>query len=470
MNLPQNPERTLPAALLDALRALLGDRLSTSGALREHHGRDESHFPPMPPDAVIFPRSTREIAGAAKLCFEHRAPMIAFGAGSSVEGHVLAVRGGVCFDLTQMNRVLEVNAEDLLCVVEPGVTRKSLNAQLHDSGLFFPLDPGADATLGGMTATRASGTNAVRYGTMKDNVLALTVVLADGSVINTGTRARKSSAGYDLTRLFVGSEGTLGFITQITLRLHPQPQVVLAAGCRFPAVREAVDCVIGIMQASVPIARCELLDAATIGSINAYSKMSLAEAATLFFEFHGSEVAVREQIGEVQAIASEHGGAGFEWADTPEERNRLWSARHNAYFACLALRPNCRVYSTDACVPLSRLADCIAKAQADIARAGLPTVLLGHVGDGNFHLGINFDPSSADETARAEALYRSVALAAIEAGGTSTGEHGIGYSKKEFLLAEHGDAVETMRAIKRALDPFDLMNPGKMLPEAEPTA
>ena len=470
MNPQDIRQREIPAALLSELRALLGDRLSTVRAVREHHGRDESHFPPMPPDAVIFPRSTEEVAKAAKICFEQRVPMIAFGAGSSVEGHVLAARGGVCFDLTQMNRVIEVNAEDLLCVVEPGVTRKALDAHLRGSGLFFPPDPGADATLGGMTATRASGTNAVRYGTMKDNVLALAVVLADGSVIRTGTRARKSSAGYDLTRLFVGSEGTLGFVTQMTLRLFPQPQVVSAATCCFPAVRDAVDCVIRIMQASVPIARCELLDAATVRSINAYSKLALPEAPMLFFEFHGSDASVREQIGEVQAIASEHGGAGFEWASTPEERNRLWTARHNAYFACLALRPNCRVYSTDACVPLSRLAQCIAAAEADIERAGLPTVLLGHVGDGNFHLGINFDPSSADECARAEALYRNVALRAIEAGGTSTGEHGIGYSKKEFLLAEHGEAVATMRAIKRALDPHNLMNPGKLLPEAEPTA
>ena len=466
MNAPESAaRRPLPAACLNALRQLLGDRVSTGESVRAHHGRDESSFAPAPPDAVVFPQSTDEVAAIAKLCAAHDVPMIAFGIGSSLEGHVLAVRGGVSIDLSQMNRVLAVNAEDLDAIVQAGVTRKQLNEALRGTGLFFPLDPGADATLGGMAATRASGTNAVRYGTMRENTLALTVVLADGTVIRTGSRARKSSAGYDLTRLFVGSEGTLGIITEVTLRLHPQPEATSAATCQFPTVRDAVETVIQTIQLGVPIARCELLDAASIRAINRHSKLGLQEAPMLFFEFHGSPAGVKEQAETVQAIADEHRGMGFEWSATPEERSRLWAARHNAYFACLALRPSARVISTDVCVPISRLADCIAETEIEVQGSRLPIILLGHVGDGNFHLGINIDPASHAEIEEAEALNERLVARAIAMGGTSTGEHGIGMGKQAFLAAEHGEgAVATMRAVKRALDPKELMNPGKIFP------
>jgi D-lactate dehydrogenase (cytochrome) len=465
MNAPDTARRPLPAAALDGLRALLGERVSTGESVCVQHGRDESAFAPMPPDAVAFPRSTEEVAAIARLCHAHNVPMIPYGVGSSVEGHVLAVRGGVSIDLGQMNAVLAVHAEDLDAVVQPGVTRKTLNDALKGTGLFFPLDPGADASIGGMTATRASGTNAVRYGTMRENVLALTVVLADGTVVRTGTRARKSSAGYDLTRLFVGSEGTLGIITEITVRVHPQPEAISAATCRFPSVRAAVEAVIEAIQLGVPIARCELVDAAAIRAINRHSKTGLPEAPMLFFEFHGSPAGVDEQARVVQGIAAEHGGMGFEWSATPEERTRLWTARHDCYFATLGLRPNTRVVSTDVCVPISRLADCIAETETDCAQSGLPIVLVGHVGDGNFHLGINVDPASHGEMERAEDLNRRLVKRAIAMGGTSTGEHGIGLGKLEFLEAEHGAAaVATMRAVKRALDPKGLMNPGKVLP------
>ncbi|HSD54854.1 MAG TPA: FAD-linked oxidase C-terminal domain-containing protein [Burkholderiales bacterium] len=465
MNAPEANRRPLPAAVLETLRGLLGDRVTTGASVREQHGRDESAYPAMPPDAVAFPMSTGEVAAIARLCHAHDVPMIPYGVGSSVEGHVLALRGGVSIDLAQMSAVLAVHAEDLDAVVQPGVTRKRLNDALKGTGLFFPLDPGADATLGGMAATRASGTNAVRYGTMRENVLALTVVLADGTVLRTGTRARKSSAGYDLTRLFVGSEGTLGTITEITVRIHPQPEAISAATCQFPTVRDAVETVIRTIQLGVPIARCELLDAASIRAINRHSRLGLAEAPMLFFEFHGSPAGVAEQAEAVQALAAEHGGMGFEWSATPEERSRLWTARHNCYFACLNLRPGARVVSTDVCVPISRLADCIAETEADARASGLPIILLGHVGDGNFHLGINIDPASHAEIERAEDLNRRVVARAIAMGGTSTGEHGIGLGKLEFLEAEHGAAaVATMRAVKRALDPKNLMNPGKVLP------
>jgi D-lactate dehydrogenase (cytochrome) len=465
VNAPDTARPPLPAAVLDALRALLGERVSTGESVRVQHGRDESAFAPMAPDAVVFPRSTEDVAAIARLCHAHDVPMIPYGVGSSVEGHVLAVRGGVTIDLGQMNEVLAVHADDLDAVVQPGVTRKQLNDALKGTGLFFPLDPGADASIGGMTATRASGTNAVRYGTMRENVLALIVVLADGTVVRTGTRARKSSAGYDLTRLLVGSEGTLGIITEITVRVHPQPEAISAATCRFPSVRVAVEAVIEAIQLGVPIARCELVDAAAIRAINRHSKTTLPEAPMLFFEFHGSPAGVEEQARVVQAIAAEHGGLGFEWSTTPEERTRLWTARHNCYFATLGLRPNTRVVSTDVCVPISRLADCIAETEADCATTGLPIVLVGHVGDGNFHLGINVDPASHDEMARAEDLNRRLVTRAISMGGTSTGEHGIGLGKLEFLEAEHGAAaVATMRAVKRALDPKGLMNPGKVIP------
>jgi D-lactate dehydrogenase (cytochrome) len=466
MNGPDAARRPLPAPLLDSLRRLLGERVSTGASVLAQHGRDESAFAPMSPDAVAFPHSTDEVAAVARLCHAHDVPMIPYGVGSSVEGHVLAIRGGVSIDLAQMNRVLEVHVEDLDAVVQAGVTRKQLDAELKGTGLFFPLDPGADASLGGMTATRASGTNAVRYGTMRENVLALTVVLADGTTLKTGTRARKSSAGYDLTRLLVGSEGTLGIVTEITLRLHPRPEAISAATCRFGSVRDAVETVIRTIQLGVPIARCELLDAASIRAINRHSRLGLEEAPMLFFEFHGSPAGVAEQAQTVEGIAAEHGGRGFEWSATPEERARLWAARHDCYFACLGLRPNARVLSTDVCVPLSRLADCIAATEADVRACGLPVILLGHVGDGNFHLGVNVDPASHGESERAEDLNRKVVARAIGMGGTCTGEHGIGLGKLEFLEAEHGAvAVATMRAIKRALDPKGLMNPGKVIPD-----
>ncbi|MSQ69925.1 MAG: FAD-binding protein [Betaproteobacteria bacterium] len=464
MNHPANATARvpLPAPLLARLRTLLGERCTTAAAVREHHGKDESHFGVIAPDAVVFPHSTEDVSAIAALCNEHRTAMIPFGVGTSIEGQVLAIHGGVCIDLSQMDRVLDVHAEDLDVAVQAGVTRKALNSHLRDTGLFFPLDPGADATLGGMAATRASGTNAVRYGTMRDNVLALTVVLAGGEVIRTGTRARKSAAGYDLTRLFVGSEGTLGIITELTLRLYPQPEAVSAAICRFPSVRVAVETVIETIQLGIPIARCELLDSATLRAINAYSKSSFREASMLFFEFHGSAGSVKEQAERVQAIAAEHGGVEFEWAVTAEERTRLWSARHNAYFACLAMRPGCRVFSTDVCVPISRLADCIAETELDVARSGLPVILLGHVGDGNFHLGINFDPEVRTEVDEAYRLNDAVARRAIAMGGTCTGEHGIGIGKIDLLHLEHGSAVGVMRTLKAALDPLGLMNPGKL--------
>ena len=464
MNSPTfDHRRATPAALIDALRERFSERASTNESVRAHHGRDESPFDAAAPDAVVFPDSSEEVAEIVRLCAAHDTPVIAFGAGSSLEGHVLAISGGISIDLTQMNRILEVNAQDLDVRVQAGMTRKALNEQLRDTGLFFPLDPGADATLGGMAATRASGTNAVRYGTMRENVLALTVVLADGSIVRTGTRARKSAAGYDLTHLFVGSEGTLGIITELALRLHPQPEAISAAVCAFGSVRNAVEAVIETIQIGVPIARCEFLNVASVRAINAHSKLGLREAPMLFFEFHGSAAGVAEQTQTVQAIAAEHEGLGFEWSSTPEERSRLWQARHQAYFACLALRPSSRVLSTDACVPISRLADCITETEADIASCALPIILLGHVGDGNFHLGINIDPTSQEEMAEAEAINHRLIRRALAMGGTCTGEHGIGIGKLDYLEEEHPSGVPVMRTLKRALDPNNLLNPGKLL-------
>jgi len=463
--MPGSPanRRSAPQALIKSLRALLGERFSTAQAVREHHGRDESHFDAPPPDGVAFPQTTDEVAAIVSRCADHATPMIAFGAGTSVEGQVLAVQGGIAMDLSQLNRIVAVRAEDLDATVEAGVTREDLNRHLRDTGLFFPLDPGANATLGGMAATRASGTNAVRYGTMRENTLALTVVLADGSVVRTGTRARKSSAGYDLTRLFVGSEGTLGIVTEVTLRLYPQPEALSAAACAFPGVGEAVRTVIQTIQTGVPVARCELLDATTIRGINAYSRLALRDAPHLFFEFHGSAASVREQAETVQAIAAEHGGMGFEWSGTPEERSRLWKARHDAYFACVALRPGCRVLSTDVCVPISQLARCISETEAEVKLAPFPIMLVGHVGDGNFHLGMNIDPNDARELAQAESINRRMVERAIAMGGTCTGEHGIGLGKIGFLEQEHASDIALMRTLKRTLDPQNLLNPGKLL-------
>lgn len=450
-------------ALLNALQARFGDRVSTSPAVREHHGRDESPFPAALPDAVVFVESTEDVVEVVNLCRAHRCPIIPYGAGSSLEGHLLAIHGGVSVDMSRMNRLLSVAPEDLLATVQAGVTRKQLNQEIRDTGLFFPIDPGADATLGGMVGTRASGTNAVRYGTMRENVLALTVVMADGQVIRTGTLARKSSAGYDLTRLFVGSEGTLGIITEVTIRLHPLPEAVSAAVVNFPSAREAVDTVIQAIQMGIPVARCEFLDPPTIAAINAYSKLSLREAYTLFFEFHGSEQGVTEQAELVQELATANGGADFEWAVQAEDRTRLWNARHNAYFACLQVRPGARSVSTDTCVPISRLADSLEGARQLLEESGFPAMILGHVGDGNFHCLILVDADNPDEMAAAERLNQRIVELALSLGGTCTGEHGIGLHKMDFLKTEAGDgAIDLMARIKQALDPLNLFNPGKI--------
>jgi D-lactate dehydrogenase (cytochrome) len=455
--------RELPETLAQRLRERFGDRFSTAMAVREHHGRDESPFPVTPPDAVVFAESTEDVAFAVAACRDHRFPVIPFGVGSSLEGHLLAVHGGLTIDVSRMNRVLSVDAADLLVTVQAGVTRKQLNAEIRDTGLFFPIDPGADASIGGMVATRASGTNAVRYGTMKENVLALTVVTAEGKVVRTGGRARKSSAGYDLTRLFVGSEGTLGVVTEVTLKLYPVPEAMSAAVCNFATMADAVDTVIETIQLGVPVARCEFVDEVMVRAINAHSKTTLREAPTLFFEFHGSEASAREQAGIVQEVARSHGGQDFEWATQPEDRTRLWNARHNAYFAALQLRPGCRAVTTDTCVPISRLAESIGGARRILERAPCPTAIVGHVGDGNFHAILLIDPADPAEVELAERLNDEIVQLAIAMGGTCTGEHGIGLHKIGYLVEEAGeDAIDLMRRIKRALDPDGIMNPGKI--------
>lgn len=453
----------LDGSLLAALRRLLGDRLSTSAAVCAHHGKDESYHPPHPPDAVAFACSTEEVAAIVKLCAGHKVPVIAFGTGTSLEGHVAALAGGVCIDLSQMNRILRVNAEDLDATVEAGVTRKQLNEHLRDTGLFFPIDPGADASLGGMAATRASGTNAVRYGTMRENVLALTVVLADGRIIRTARRARKSAAGYDLTRLFVGSEGTLGIITELTVRLFGIPEAISAAVCAFPDIESAVNTVILTIQSGVPVARIELLDEGQMAAINEYSKLDHKVAPTLFFEFHGTPNGVTEQSESVKAIAAEHGGDDFRWATTPEQRSKLWQARHDAYYAALAMRPGSKGLATDVCVPISRLAECIRETKRDLAQSPIPYALVGHVGDGNFHLVFMLDPNRPEELAEANRLNARMVDRALAMEGTCTGEHGVGYGKMEFLTAEHGEAVSVMRTIKNAFDPNNILNPGKIV-------
>ncbi|OZI19423.1 2-hydroxy-acid oxidase [Bordetella genomosp. 9] len=455
--------RPVPAACLDALRAVVGDRLSTAQAVREHHGHDESPYPDVLPDAVIFARTTEEVAAVARICNEHRVPIVAYGAGSSLEGHLLPVQGGITLDLSGMNAVLAVHAEDFTATVQAGVTRKQLNEHLRDSGLFFPVDPGADASLGGMAATRASGTNAVRYGTMRENVLSLTVVTADGRVLRTASRAPKSSAGYDLTRIFVGSEGTLGLITEVTVKLYPQPEAVSAAVCNFATLGDAVDSVIQIMQAGVPVARVEFMDEHAVRSVNRYSKLELRETPLLLFEFHGSAAGVQEQADLVQAIVHDHGGMDFEWAHRPEDRSRLWAARHNAYFAGLQLRPGCRASTTDVCVPISALADCVRETARDLADAPFPFTIVGHVGDGNFHVLMLLDPDSQDEWDASERINHALVHRAIAADGTCTGEHGVGLHKMGYLLEEHGqDALALMRGLKHAFDPNNILNPGKI--------
>lgn len=465
-------QRDVPAALIDALKKRFADRCSTALVVREQHGRDESSFEAPPPAAVVFAESTQDVADAVRLASKYSVPVIPFGIGSSLEGHLLAVQGGISIDVSRMNQVLSINAEDLTVTVQPGVTRKQLNEAVKSTALFFPIDPGADATLGGMSATRASGTNAVRYGTMRENVLALEVVTASGDIIRTGTRAKKSSAGYDLTRLMVGSEGTLGVITEVTVRLYPLPEAISAAICSFPSIEAAVRTTIQIIQMGIPIARVELIDNNTVRMVNAYAKLGLREEPLLLMEFHGSPASVKEQAELVQEIASEFGGNAFEWATTPEERTRLWTARHNAYFAAIQSKPGCRAISTDTCVPISRLADCLLDSVAEADASGIPYFLVGHVGDGNFHFGYLIDPNKPEERDAAEKLNHALVARALHLEGTCTGEHGVGLHKMDFLVTETGaGAVDMMRTIKRALDPKNIMNPGKIFsmdPMTEP--
>ncbi len=446
------------------LGELLGDRLSTSAAVREHHGRDMSYHELAPPDAVAFAHSTEEVSAIVGICARAAVPVIPFGTGTALEGHVQALRGGVCIDLTQMNEILEVNVEDLDCRVQPGVTRKALNEYLRDTGLFFPVDPGADASLGGMAATRASGTNAVRYGTMRENVLGLTVVLADGRVVRTGGRARKSAAGYDLTRLFVGSEGTLGVITEVGLRLYGRPEATSAAVCSFETLAGAVDSVIATIQVGVPVARIELLDEVQMDAVNRYSGLDYPAQPTLFYEFHGTETGVAEQAEMAGAIAAENGGGEFRWATRQEDRNELWKARHDAYYSAMALRPGASTWASDVCVPISRLAECILETRADVDASGLLAPIVGHAGDGNFHVGFIIDPDDPDEMSRAKEVNQRMVVRALAMGGTCTGEHGVGTGKIDYLRSEHGEeALSVMRQLKLALDPLNIMNPGKVI-------
>ena len=454
-------------AVVDALQPLLGDRVSTATAVREHHGRDEGWHRPAPPDAVVFAESTEDVVAVVRTCARHRVPVIPFGVGTSLEGNIAAVHGGVTIDLSRMSSVLEVNVDDLDCRVQAGVTRAALNRVVARDGLFFPIDPGADATLGGMTATRASGTNAVRYGTMKDNVLGLTAVLADGSVVRTGTRAKKSSAGYDLTRLLVGSEGTLGVVTEVALRLYGLPEVVGGAVCSFASLAGAVRTVIEAIQLAIPVARLELLDEVQVDACNRYSGVDLPPAPLLLVEFHGSPAAVDDEAAAFAGLAEVNGGAGWRWSTDAAERERLWTARHQAYYAAKALRPNALAIPTDVCVPISRLAECILETRADIDVSGLTAPIVGHVGDGNFHVLVLFDPTDADEVAAAHRLNDRVIVRAQAMGGTCTGEHGVGYGKLEFMAGEHDPvALAMMAAIKHALDPDGIMNPGKVIPQA----
>jgi len=461
--MPSIAHRAIAPAFLEQLQARFGVQCSTAMVVREQHGRDESAMQAPPPVAVVFAESTEDVAAAVHLAAQYHAPVIPFGVGSSLEGHLLAVQGGISLDVSRMNKVLSINADDLTVTLQPGVTRKQLNEEVKSVGLFFPIDPGADASLGGMCATRASGTNAVRYGTMRENVLALQVVTASGEVIRTGTGAKKSSAGYDLTRLMVGSEGTLGVITEITLKLYPLPEAVMAATCAFSSLADAVNTTIQIIQLGVPIARCELLDGNTVRMVNQHSKLGLAEGPMMLMEFHGSPAGVQEQIATVQEIVKDNHGHGFQWADTPEERTRLWTARHNAYFAGIQSRPGCRCITTDTCVPISKLADALLDSVDEANAAGIPYFMVGHVGDGNFHMGYLIDPDNAQERDTAEQLNAQLVERALRLGGTCTGEHGVGLHKMEFLVNETGaGAVAMMRAIKQALDPHNILNPGKI--------
>src|SRR4051794_5921210 len=469
MNAPHPPPRPRPdeatiAALTAELHKRYGNRVVTSLAVRRQHGHTTTWVENQPPDIVVYPQSTAEVSEIVKLCAGYAVPLVAFGTGTSLEGHVNAPYGGVSIDMSEMKRIVAVHAEDLDCVVEPGVTRKELNEHLRDQGLFFPIDPGADASIGGMTATRASGTNAVRYGTMRDNVLALTVVLPNGDVIRTARRAKKSSAGYDLTRLFIGSEGTLGLVTEITLKLHGIPEAVSAGVCPFPSIWAACEAVIVTIQSGIPVARIELLDALQVRASNLYSKLALPETPTLFLEFHGSEAGVAEQAERFGEIAAEYGGGPFEWATKAEDRTRLWQARHDAYWSAFTLRPGVKITATDVCVPTSRLADCVEETRLDLDASGLVAPIVGHVGDGNFHVSLLVDMDDAEEVARAEAFIGRLVERALAMEGTCTGEHGVGQRKMKYLEAEHGPgALDLMRALKRAVDPRNIMNPGKIV-------
>ena len=451
-------------AAIGALLARFGNKVVTSEAVREQHGHTTTWIPNQPPDAVVFAASTGDVQDTVRICGQHRVPVIPFGTGTSLEGHVNAPFGGICIDVRDMNRVLVVHAEDLDCVIEPGITRKQLNEHLRDKGLFFPLDPGADASLGGMAATRASGTNAVRYGTMKDNVIALKAVLPNGEVLTTAQRAKKSSAGYDLTRLFVGSEGTFGVITELTLRLQGIPEAISAAVCAFPSVEAACNATIATIQSGIPVARIELLDELQVRACNAYSKLTLDETPTLFLEFHGSSASVAEQAESFGAIASDFGGGPSKWTTRAEERSKLWQARHDAYWACVQLRPGARPLATDVCVPISRLAECVMATQRDIADMGLVAPIVGHVGDGNFHVSLLIDMNDQAEITRAERFLDRLAQRALAMEGTCTGEHGVGQGKMKYLKTELGEqALVVMRALKQAIDPDGIMNPGKIV-------
>jgi D-lactate dehydrogenase (cytochrome) len=461
----RNPEAV--QAVIAALAARFGNRLVTSQAVREQHGNTVTWIENQPPDAVVYPQSTEEVQDIVRLCAKYKVPVIPYGTGTSLEGHVNAPFGGVCIDVRDMDEVLAVHAEDLDCVIQPGITRKALNEYLRADGVFFPIDPGADASLGGMAATRCSGTNAVRYGTMKDNVLALKVVTADGAVMNTARRAKKSSAGYDLTRLIVGSEGTLGVITELTLRLAGIPEAVSGGICPFPSVEACCQATILTIQSGIPVARIELLDALQVRAVNLYSKLSLRETPMLFLEFHGTQAGVFEQSERFGEIAAEFGGGPFEWTTRPEDRTRLWEARHNAALSTFTLRPGAKMIPTDVCVPISRLAECVTETQADIAASGLVAPIVGHVGDGNFHLTLLIDLNDPEEVKVAKAFSERLVERALTMDGTCTGEHGVGQGKMKYLLAEYGpEALAAMRAIKQALDPRNIFNPGKIVPAA----
>ncbi|MBG03668.1 MAG: FAD-binding oxidoreductase [Rhodospirillaceae bacterium] len=460
-----NTKIDVPDSFIEELKEILGDRVSTSAAVRDQHGNAEDYFPIAPPDAVCFANSTEEVSAIVKLCARDGVPIIPFGTGTSLEGHVQALRGGITIDLTNMNEVLEVNAEDLDCRVQAGVTRKQLNEYLRDTGLFFPIDPGADASLGGMSATRASGTNAVRYGTMRENVLGLTVVLPDGRIIKTGGRAKKSAAGYDLTRLMIGSEGTFGVITEVQVKLYGIPEAITSAVCQYPSLEDAVNTVILTIQSGIPVARIELLDEVQMDACIKYSNLEgYEEKPTLFFEFHGTEASAQEQAEMVGAISDDFDGSAFAWSSTTEDRNKLWQARHDAYYAALALEPGKKGIATDACVPISNLAECLLETRKDIDESGFLAPIVGHVGDGNFHLVILIDPDDEDEMHRAHELNDRLVHRTIAMGGTCTGEHGVGCGKMDFLIAEHGgDAISVMRTLKMAMDPQNIMNPGKIV-------